>query len=149
VTKLRDTVLGRAIIFEIVPDGLPFALVDQAMTKKAISRLINTCYRELGLKTSVVFADQVMYLGFRYATRSGVSIGMNDMTVPEEKSRILANAEREVKEIESQYASGLVTNGERYNKVVDIWSHTNEQVAKAMMGQARQGEGAGQRRRGT
>jgi len=134
VTKLYDTVLGRAIIFEIVPDGLPFALVDRVMTKKAISRLINTCYRQLGLKTTVVFADQVMYLGFRFATRAGVSIGMNDMTVPEEKARILANAEKEVKEIETQYASGLVTNGERYNKVVDIWSHTNEQVAKAMMG---------------
>ncbi|MES9887390.1 MAG: DNA-directed RNA polymerase subunit beta', partial [Candidatus Sedimenticola sp. 6PFRAG1] len=95
--------------------------------------MVNTCYRRVGLKESVIFADQVMYMGFRLATRAGVSIGMEDMTIPDEKEKILAAAEREVREIESQYASGLVTNGERYNKVVDIWSHTNDQVAKAMM----------------
>ena len=103
------------------------------MTKKAISRVINECYRTLGLKETVVFADQLMYMGFRYATRSGVSIGVDDMVVPEQKEKILGAAEREVKEIQEQYASGLVTNGERYNKVVDIWSRTNDQVAKAMM----------------
>ncbi len=131
--SIKDTVLGRTLVFDIVPDGLPFELADQAMGKKQISRLINTCYRVLGLKASVVFADQVMYLGFHMATRSGVSIGLEDMSVPEEKASILAKAEGQVKEIEDQYASGLVTNGERYNKVVDIWSHTNEQVAQAMM----------------
>lgn len=113
--------------------GLTFDLINQAMGKRAISNLIDVCYRRVGLKASVVFADQVMYMGFRLATRAGVSIGMNDMTIPEEKGPILAAAEREVKEIQNQYASGLVTNGERYNKVVDIWSHTNDQVAKAMM----------------
>ncbi|MCG6860784.1 MAG: DNA-directed RNA polymerase subunit beta' [Chromatiaceae bacterium] len=133
VISIKDTVLGRALVFEIVPDGLPFDLVDQALGKKAISRLINRCYRVLGLKQTVVFADQLMYLGFRMATRAGVSIGLGDMEVPEEKAVILAAAEGQVKEIEEQYASGLVTNGERYNKVVDIWSHTNDQVAKAMM----------------
>ena len=133
VVSVKDTVLGRALVFEIVPDGLPFDLVDQALGKKAISRLINRCYRVLGLKRTVVFADQLMYLGFRMATRAGVSIGLGDMAVPEEKAEILAAAEGQVKEIEEQYASGLVTNGERYNKVVDIWSHTNDQVAKAMM----------------
>jgi DNA-directed RNA polymerase subunit beta' len=102
--------------------------------RRQISKLINTCYRQLGLKETVVFADQVMYLGFRMATRAGASIGLEDMAVPEEKAGILADAERQVKEIEEQYASGLVTNGERYNKVVDIWSHTNDQVAKSMMG---------------
>jgi DNA-directed RNA polymerase subunit beta' len=127
-------VLGRALVYAIVPAGLPFDLVDHALGKKQISRLINTCYRELGLKETVVFADQIMYLGFRMATRAGASIGLEDMAVPEEKAGILAEAERQVKEIEDQYASGLVTNGERYNKVVDIWSHTNDQVAKAMMG---------------
>ncbi len=132
--RVVDTIAGRAILWEIVPDGLPFELVDQPMGKKAISRLVNSCYRRVGLKESVIFADQIMYMGFRYSTRAGVSIGMNDMTIPEEKEAILAAAEREVKEIQEQYASGLVTNGERYNKVVDIWSHTNEQVAKAMMG---------------
>ena len=94
---------------------------------------MNTCYRRVGLKETVIFADQLMYTGFRFATRAGVSIGINDMEVPEEKAQILAAAEQEVKEIENQYASGLVTNGERYNKGVDIWSHTNDQVAKAMM----------------
>ena len=103
------------------------------MTKKAISGVINACYRQLGLKETVIFADQLMYTGFHYATRAGVSIGVDDMIVPEQKERILAAAEREVKEIQEQYASGLVTNGERYNKVVDIWSRTNDQVAKAMM----------------
>ncbi|WP_295590440.1 DNA-directed RNA polymerase subunit beta' [uncultured Lamprocystis sp.] len=133
LVSIKDTTLGRALVFAIVPDGLPFDLVDRALGKKAISRLINTCYRQLGLKETVVFADQIMYLGFRMATRSGVSIGLDDMAVPEEKAGILADAEKQVKEIEEQYASGLVTNGERYNKVIDIWSHTNDQVAKSMM----------------
>ncbi len=132
-TSVRSTTLGRALVFAIVPDGLPFDLVDRPLGKKAISRLINTCYRQLGLKETVIFADQIMYLGFAMATRSGVSIGLEDMAVPEEKAGILAEAERQVKEIEEQYSSGLVTNGERYNKVVDIWSHTNDQVAKSMM----------------
>jgi DNA-directed RNA polymerase subunit beta' len=132
--SIKSTVLGRSLVFNIVPEGLPFELVDQALGKRQISRLINTCYRVLGLKETVVFADQIMYLGFRMATRAGVSIGLEDMAVPEEKATILTEAERQVKEIEEQYASGLVTNGERYNKVVDIWSHTNDQVAKAMMG---------------
>ncbi|MEJ1405000.1 MAG: DNA-directed RNA polymerase subunit beta' [Candidatus Sedimenticola sp. (ex Thyasira tokunagai)] len=132
-TQIWDTTVGRALFSEILPKGLTFDLINQAMGKRAISNLIDVCYRRVGLKASVVFADQVMYMGFRLATRAGVSIGMNDMTIPEEKGPILATAEREVKEIQHQYASGLVTNGERYNKVVDIWSHTNDQVAKAMM----------------
>src|SRR5512137_2872473 len=118
---------------EVLPKGLSFDLVNKDMTKKAISGVINECYRQLGLKETVIFADQLMYMGFHYATRSGVSIGVDDMIVPEQKERILAAAEREVKEIQEQYSSGLVTNGERYNKVVDIWSRTNDQVAKAMM----------------
>ena len=113
--------------------GLSFDNVNLDMTKKAISAAINASYRQLGLKKTVVFADQLMYTGFRYATMAGVSIGVDDMVVPEQKASILAEAEAEVKEIQDQYASGLVTNGERYNKVVDIWSHTNDQVAKAMM----------------
>jgi DNA-directed RNA polymerase subunit beta' len=128
-----ETTVGRALLFEILPKGLSFDLVNQDMTKKAISRVINECYRALGLKETVVFADQLMYMGFRYATRAGVSIGVDDMVVPDQKQRILGAAEHEVKEIQEQYASGLVTNGERYNKVVDIWSRTNDQVAKAMM----------------
>jgi DNA-directed RNA polymerase subunit beta' len=132
-TRTVETTVGRALLGEVLPKGLSFDLVNRDMTKKAISGVINECYRQLGLKETVIFADQLMYTGFHYATRAGVSIGVDDMIVPDQKDRILASAEREVKEIQEQYASGLVTNGERYNKVVDIWSRTNDQVAKAMM----------------
>ncbi|GAB2608088.1 DNA-directed RNA polymerase subunit beta' [Novilysobacter erysipheiresistens] len=132
-TSIVDTTVGRALLQEILPDGLPFALANVELTKKNISRLINSSYRLLGLKDTVVFADQLMYTGFAFATRAGVSIGIDDMTIPDEKKGILAEAESEVLEIQEQYQSGLVTAGERYNKVVDIWSRTNERVAKAMM----------------
>jgi DNA-directed RNA polymerase subunit beta' len=132
-TRVVQTTVGRALLSEILPRGLGFDAVNQDMTKKAISAVINACYRTVGLKETVVFADQLMYTGFHYATRAGVSIGVDDMVVPQQKSKILATAEHEVKEIQDQYASGLVTNGERKNKVIDIWSRTNDQVAKAMM----------------
>jgi DNA-directed RNA polymerase subunit beta' len=131
--RIVQTTIGRALLAETLPRGLSFDLVNRDMTKKAISGVINACYRLVGLKETVVFADQLMYTGFAYATRSGVSVGVDDMVVPQQKGKILAAAEREVKEIQEQYSSGLVTNGERYNKVVDIWSRTNDQVAKAMM----------------
>ncbi len=131
--QLCDTTVGRALLSEIMPPGLSFNLVNRLMNKKAISSLINACYRRVGLKETVVFADQLMYTGFSHATRAGISIGVEDMAVPSEKKAILGAAEKAVKEIEEQYASGLVTQGERYNKVVDIWSYTNEKVAKAMM----------------
>ncbi|THB69186.1 MAG: DNA-directed RNA polymerase subunit beta' [Gammaproteobacteria bacterium] len=131
--EVVETTVGRVLVYELFPKGLPFALANQDLTKRAISNMINTCYRRIGLKESVIFADQILYLGFKMATRSSVSIGVNDMVIPEEKAKILAEAEAEVKEIEDQYSSGLVTNGERYNKVVDIWSRTNELVANAMM----------------
>jgi len=132
-TSIVDTTVGRALLAEILPEGLPFALVNTELTKKSISRLINQCYRRLGLKDTVVFADQLMYTGFHYATRAGISIGIDDMKIPAEKAGILEVAEKDVTEIQEQFASGLVTAGERYNKVVDIWSRTNEQVAAAMM----------------
>jgi DNA-directed RNA polymerase subunit beta' len=132
-TRVVNTTAGRALLSEILPKGLSFDAINQDMTKKIISGTINLCYRTVGLKETVVFADQLMYTGFQYATRSGVSIGVDDMVVPQSKVKILATAEKEVKEIQEQYSSGLVTNGERYNKVVDIWSRTNDQVAKAMM----------------
>ncbi|HHO67638.1 MAG TPA: DNA-directed RNA polymerase subunit beta', partial [Gammaproteobacteria bacterium] len=134
-TSVRETTVGRALLSELLPDGLPFELVDRDMSKKAISSLINNCYRNVGLKATVVFADRLMYTGFSYASRAAVSFGIEDMVIPPEKEKIIALAEAEVKEIENQYVSGLVTNGERYNKVVDIWSRTNDQVAKAMMDQ--------------
>src|SRR6184192_2123359 len=131
--RIANTTVGRALLFEILPRGLSFDLINQDMTKKAISTTINACYRALGLKETVVFADQLMYTGFHYATRAGVSFGIDDIVIPEQKTRIVTAADDEVKEIQDQYASGLVTNGERYNKVVDIWSRANDQVAKAMM----------------
>lgn len=130
---LADTTVGRALLAEILPDGLPFSMINQIITKKVISKVIDRCYRHIGLKSTVIFADKVMYMGFEYATRAGVSVGINDLIIPEAKAGIIKKAEDEVREIEAQYASGLVTYGERYNKVVDIWSYTNEQVAKAMM----------------
>ncbi|MDZ7661259.1 DNA-directed RNA polymerase subunit beta' [Thiohalophilus sp.] len=131
--SLQETTVGRALLYEIAPEGMEFSLFNMEMKKKAISGLIDACYRKLGLKATVVFADQIMYTGFAYSTKAGISFGADDMEIPEEKAEILAAAEEEVKEIEGQYTSGLVTNGERYNKVVDIWSHTNDQIAKAMM----------------
>jgi len=131
--RLVETSVGRALLSEILPKGLSFDLINIDMTKKAISATINACYRALGLKETVVFADQLMYTGFHYATRSGLSFGIDDIVIPEQKTKIVAAADHEVKEIQNQYSSGLVTNGERYNKVVDIWSRANDQVAKAMM----------------
>ena len=133
LNRLVDTTVGRALLFEIVPEGMAFDLVNRDMTKKDISNLVNVCYRNVGLKETVVFADKLMYTGFSYATRAGVSIGVDDMIIPDQKTEIISAAEQEIKDIENQYKSGLVTDGERYNKVVDIWSHTNDQVAKAMM----------------
>ena len=132
-SSIVDTTVGRALLSEIMPEGLPFELCNTEMTKKNISRLINQSYRRLGLKDTVVFADKLMYTGYAYATRAGVSIGIDDMLIPDEKKGILREAEQEVVEIQEQYQSGLVTAGERYNKVVDIWSRTNERIAKAMM----------------
>jgi DNA-directed RNA polymerase subunit beta' len=131
--RVVDTTVGRSLLSEILPKGLSYDLVNQDMTKKIISATINACYRALGLKETVIFADQLMYTGFQYATRSAVSFGIDDIVIPEQKTKIVAAADKDVKEIQDQYSSGLVTNGERYNKVVDIWSRANDQVAKAMM----------------
>ncbi len=130
---LVETTVGRSLLYDVVPDGIPFEAVNQDMNKRAISNLIDVCYRQVGLKETVVFADQLMYTGFSYATRSGISIGVEDMETPSSKPDILKKAEAEVKEVEEQFRSGFLTNGERYNKVVDIWSQTNDQVAEAMM----------------
>jgi DNA-directed RNA polymerase subunit beta' len=131
--RLVETTVGRALLSELLPKGMSFDLVNRVMNKKSISNIINICYREVGLKATVIFADHLMYTGFHYATKSGVSIGVNDLVIPKEKTDIITQAEEEVGKIQAQYSSGLVTQGERYNKVVDIWSRTNDQVAKAMM----------------
>ncbi|GAA6133183.1 DNA-directed RNA polymerase subunit beta' [Halopseudomonas sabulinigri] len=132
-TRIVDTTVGRALLFQILPKGLPYEMVDQPLKKKAISKLINQCYRVVGLKETVIFADQLMYTGFAYSTISGASIGVNDFVIPDEKARIIDEATEEVKEIEDQYASGLVTQGEKYNKVIDLWSKANDEISKAMM----------------
>lgn len=133
--RLVETTVGRALLSELLPKGLSFDLVNRVMNKKAISSIINACYRDVGLKSTVIFADQLMYTGFHYATKSGVSIGVDDLVIPKDKVGIVEQAEEEVSKIQAQYSSGLVTQGERYNKVIDIWSRTNDQVAKAMMTQ--------------
>ena len=134
-TTLVDTTVGRALLSEILPKGLPFSNINKALKKKEISRLINVSFRKCGLKETVVFADRLLQAGFRLATRAGISICIDDMLVPKEKPGLIERAEKEVKEIEQQYVSGLVTAGERYNKVVDIWGKTGDEVGKVMMSQ--------------
>lgn len=131
--RLVETTVGRSILSELLPKGISFDLINCTMTKKRLSGLIDAAYRQVGLKATVVFADHLMYTGFYYATRSGISIGVNDLLVPKRKDEIIKQAEEEVGKIQAQFSSGLVTQGERYNKVVDIWSRTNDLVAQAMM----------------
>ena len=133
VTKLRDTTVGRAIMWQVCPKGLPYDLIDQPLGKKPISKLINHAYRNLGLKETVMFADQIMYTGFHYAMVAGASVGIDDMVIPDAKYTIIDDSEAEVAEIQAQFDQGLVTAGEKYNKVIDIWSSANEKVSKAMM----------------
>jgi len=134
-TSLVDTTVGRALLSEILPKGLPFSNLNKALKKKEISKLINASFRKCGLKETVVFADKLLQNGFRLATKAGISIAIDDMLVPPQKPEIIGRAEREVKEIEQQYVSGLVTAGERYNKVVDIWGKAGDEVSKVMMQQ--------------
>ena len=133
VTKRYETTVGRALLSEILPKGLPFEYINKALKKKEISRLINASFRLCGLRDTVIFADHLMYTGFSFAAKGGISICVDDMEVPKEKAKLLAEANAEVKEIEDQYRQGLVTNGERYNKVVDIWGRAGDKIAKAMM----------------
>ncbi|MDO8438475.1 MAG: DNA-directed RNA polymerase subunit beta' [Nitrosomonadaceae bacterium] len=135
ITTRYDTTVGRALLSAILPAGLPFPLINKALKKKEISKLINASFRRCGLRETVIFADKLMYSGFTYATRAGISICVDDMLTPPQKNDIIGAAEKEVQEIEAQYTSGLVTQGERYNKVVDIWGRAGDQVAKAMMDQ--------------
>ncbi len=132
-TSLRDTTVGRAILWQVCPKGLPYDVIDQPLAKKAISKLINHAYRNLGLKDTVIFADHIMYTGFHYAMIAGASVGIDDMVIPDAKYTIIEDSEAEVAEIQAQFDQGLVTAGEKYNKVIDIWSSANEKVSKAMM----------------
>ena len=132
-TILRDTTIGRALMWQVCPKGMPYDLIDQPLGKKPISKLINHAYRNLGLKETVIFADQIMYTGFHYAMIAGCSVGIDDMVIPDAKYTIIEESEEEVSEIQTQFEQGLVTQGEKYNKVIDIWSSANEKISKAMM----------------
>jgi DNA-directed RNA polymerase subunit beta' len=132
-TILRDTTIGRALMWQVCPKGMPYDLIDQPLGKKPISKLINHAYRNLGLKETVIFADQIMYTGFHYAMIAGCSVGIDDMVIPDAKYTIIEESEEEVAEIQTQFEQGLVTQGEKYNKVIDIWSSANEKISKAMM----------------
>ena len=131
--RIVDTTVGRAIFSRILPKGLSFDLINKALTKKVVSNLIHDCYRTQELKETVIFADQMMYMGFEFSTKSGISFCSNDMIIPQEKTEMIENANSQVKFVQQQFSSGVLTNGERYNKVIDIWSRTAEDVAKAMM----------------
>jgi len=132
-SAIVDTTVGRSILWMIVPKGLPFSMVNQVLNKKSISKMLNNCYRRLGIKKTVLFADQIMYTGFEYSAKSGASVGIDDMVIPKDKLDIVIDAETEVAEIQEQFQSGLVTSGERYNKVIDIWASANENISKSMM----------------
>jgi DNA-directed RNA polymerase subunit beta' len=132
-TKIFDTTVGRALLSAILPEGLSFEVINRVMNKKTLAKVVDQCYRKLGIKPTVIFADQLMYMGFQYSTRSGISIGIDDLIVPKAKVQVIQEAEAEVREIAEQYASGLLTDGERYNKAIDIWSRANDHIAKAMM----------------
>ncbi len=131
--RVVDTTIGRAIFSRILPAGLSFDLINEAISKKVVSNLIHVCYQTQELKDTVIFADQMMYMGFQYSTKSGISFCSNDMTIPDTKAGMIEAAESQVKDVQKQYSQGVVTDGERYNKVIDIWSRTSEKVAKAMM----------------
>jgi DNA-directed RNA polymerase subunit beta' len=132
-TVIQSTTAGRALLWEIVPEGLPFSLIDQTLKKGQVKSLVNACYRKLGLKATIIFADKLMYMGFRHSTKAGISVGVNDMEIPDNKPFIIETAEREVKMVQQQYLSGDISSGERYNAVVDIWTHASNKVAQAMM----------------
>ena len=132
-TQIIDTTVGRALLYELLPENMPFSLVNRKLDSKSVSSLIDTCYRKAGLKKTVIFADQLMYMGYEFSTRSGSSIGIDDFVIPDDKERIVLEAEQEVRDIEAQFTSGLVTQGEKYNKAIDIWTRANEIIAKTMM----------------
>jgi DNA-directed RNA polymerase subunit beta' len=131
--RMEETTPGRVILYEILPEKLPFSLLNRVMNKKELRILINESYRRLGIKATVILSDRLKDIGYRYATLSGISISMKDMTIPSRKAEIIEKAEKEVKRIDDQYKSGLITDGEKYNKVVDIWAQATEQIASEMI----------------
>ncbi|HEX4870835.1 MAG TPA: DNA-directed RNA polymerase subunit beta' [Nevskiaceae bacterium] len=133
IKRVNDTTTGRALLSEILPASIPFSVINKTLTKKEVSRVINYVYRKAGTKDTVVFADQLMYTGFRMSTKAGISFCLDDIIIPDEKAKILAAAEAKVKEVDREYSEGLTTQQERYNRVVDHWSRANDDISKAMM----------------
>src|SRR5690606_18283045 len=128
-----DTTVGRVLLTEIVPKTIPFSAYNKVLAKKELGQLIDLCYRLNGEKETVLLADRLRTFGYNHATAAGISISLEDMIIPEAKARLLEAAQAEVKEIEEQYLEGLITDGERYNKVIDIWARVTEEVAAEMM----------------
>jgi len=137
--KLQETTTGRILLSEILPESLPFALINKNMSKKELRLLINESYRRVDTKSTVILADRLKDIGYKFATLAGMSISMRDMVIPSEKGKIIKAAEKKVKEIDSQYTSGLITDGEKYNKVVDIWAQSTEDVASEMIKEMAEG----------
>jgi DNA-directed RNA polymerase subunit beta' len=131
--KIEETTTGRVLLYEVIPEEIPFSFINKPMTKKTLRMLINESYRRLGIKATVILSDRLKDLGYRYATLSGISISIKDMTIPSRKSEIIEGAEREVKKIDDQYKGGLITDGEKYNKVIDIWAQSTETISSEMM----------------
>ncbi|MBW2522451.1 MAG: DNA-directed RNA polymerase subunit beta' [Deltaproteobacteria bacterium] len=131
--KLVKTTIGRLLLSELLPVKVPFSVINKVMNKKELAWLIDYAYRNAGTKETVILADRLKDMGYEYATRAGISICVNDMIIPVEKEEILAKAEGQVLDVESQYTDGLITVGEKYNKVIDVWSKATEAVAKEMM----------------
>ena len=131
--KITETTCGRALLSEIVPKEIPFSFYNKVLGKKDLAELIDICYRLTGNKKTVLLADALMQTGFKQAMKAGISISVHDMLMPPEKKEFLDKAYEQVQEIENQYVEGLITDGERYNKVIDIWAQTSEQIASAMM----------------
>jgi DNA-directed RNA polymerase subunit beta' len=130
---LAETTVGRVLLYEIVPKEIPFEVINKVMNKKEVANLIDYCYRSCGDKATVILADRLKDTGFRYATVSGASIAINNMVIPSGKKDIVAKADKDVLEVQKQYMDGLITDGERYNKVIDIWAQATEKVAAEML----------------
>ncbi len=131
--EMTETTAGRILLREVVPKEIPFEFINQVMDKKALGELIDQCYRRMGNKATVLLADALRTLGYRNATRAGISICIDDMRIPPDKERFLADATDEVTQIQEQYQEGLITDGERYNKVVDIWAQATEQITTQLL----------------
>jgi DNA-directed RNA polymerase subunit beta' len=131
--RMAETTCGRVIFSEILPEGIAFELINKEITKKELTKIIEYTYKKAGKRATVVFLDNIEKLGFDLATKSGISICMADMHIPSKKPELIKAAEQEVMEIQKQYADGLITHGERYNKVIDIWANVTERIADEMM----------------